>query len=75
MKKDFIVLFLILTFTFTGCYSQSNNQIDTSVNAPMPDYDVNSPELDEEQEKKKYYAVSTTNSLRIREERCRAFIR
>ena len=67
MKKIFIVIFFILTFTFTGCFSQSNSQIDPSVNAPVPDYDVNFPEIDEEQEKKKYYAVSTTNSLRIRD--------
>lgn len=66
MKKVFIVLFLIFTFAFTGCYSQSNSQIGTSVNKPIPDHDVNFPELDENQKKKKYYAVSTTNSLRIR---------
>ncbi|MBO7149623.1 MAG: C40 family peptidase [Clostridia bacterium] len=66
MKKFFMILILVLTLTFAGCYYTINNQPDTSVNAPAPDYDTNSPEVDEEQEKKKYYAVSTTNSLRIR---------
>ena len=65
MKKLFIILFLLLTFTFTGCYSQGLKQPDTSIIAPAPDFDLNAPE-DDEDEKKKYYAVSSTNSLRIR---------
>ena len=65
MKKLCIILFLLLTFTFTGCYSQGLKQPDSSIIAPAPDFDLNAPE-DDEDEKKKYYAVSSTNSLRIR---------
>ena len=66
MKRIFIILILALTLTFTGCNSYAYNTPNSSLDSSAPDYELNQPEIDDQEEKKKYYAVATTNSLRIR---------
>ena len=62
MKKLFIILVILIIFTFSGCVniSSSNLQDKPSINLPLL------PEEDELQEKKKTYIVANASSIRIR---------
>jgi cell wall-associated NlpC family hydrolase len=68
MKKLIILFTLVLTFTFFGCNGErvSNNQVELLPPPTLEDDFVSSEDGETEQEKKKLYAVSTVNGLRIR---------
>ena len=55
---------LTLSMLFGGCLSPSNDLSDTPVNNPTIDNEQT--DFEEQDQKKKYYAVSLVNSLRIR---------
>lgn len=65
MKRIFIIFILILTLTFTGCNIQPNNNTDVFL-PTNPNFSGEQTEYEEDDENKKYYAVSLVNSLRIR---------
>ena len=74
MKRFFIILTLIFTLTLVGCYAKVDTDTSTSivipspapVPTPTPDNDDVQSGFDDIEERKKQYAVSTTNGLRIR---------
>lgn len=81
MKHIFLTFILTLSILLAGCVSAEHTNPDNIIISPMPDYEgsVSMPEFDEpeveiengdkdldEEKKKKYYAVATVNSLRIR---------
>ena len=64
MKRLFIIFCLLLTTTLCGCYGVSqdiNNNAPTLSLPTLPEY-----EQEEDIDRKKLYAVSTVNSLRVR---------
>ena len=60
MKKIFSLLFLVVIFAFGGCEKTDNNEVIPSI----PSVEIETD--DNENERKKYYAVSTVNGLRLR---------
>lgn len=67
MKKLLICLALTFTFLFSGCSNMVAT--DTSTPAPPEVFEQTTPclpNLEEDEEKKKYYAVATVNGLNIR---------
>lgn len=67
MKKLLILFLLLVSFSLFSCSSVNtnfNDNIPPTETLPLPDQDVFEP--DDEQDKKKVYAVSTVNSLRVR---------
>lgn len=61
MKKLLVVFLLVATFTLFGC-----NSLDNDLNSNLPPVDVEQDFNQEDSTKKKVYAVSNTNGLRIR---------
>lgn len=66
MKRLIFIFILLFTLLFTGCTVNENKQPTFSETLPTPDYSPPQADLEDETEKKKYYAVSLTNSLRVR---------
>ena len=68
MKRLIIIFCLLFTVSLWGCGKVSGDiTMDApNINAPSNDFVPSLPEFEENEEKKKYYAVSTVNGLRIR---------
>ena len=67
MKKLMILFLLVLCFSLFSCSSAiSNSQVELLPPPSIEDDFVSPEEGENEQEKKKYYALSTVNGLRVR---------
>ena len=70
MKKFIVLLLLVLSLTFTGCANTSEHlpviPPSVEITPPSSSPEQAEPETEEEQRKKRTYAVSAVNSLRVR---------
>ena len=64
MKRFFLIFILIFSLFFSGCTFNENQAPNIPVFSPIQD--DNQSDFDDQDERKKYYAVSNTNGLRIR---------
>lgn len=63
MKKIYIIVCLVLTLLITACGRFDNNDTIIEIAPPIVE---DEEEIDQSEQKKKHYLVSTTNSLRVR---------
>ena len=69
MKKLLVLLLLVVSLTLFGCNSVNNslnNNLPPIQELPSIDVEQNAGEEDESEDKKKVYALSTANGLRVR---------